>query len=407
MLSLFLIGCVLFMLRRRIDSYAIAGMGMVIYYFPIFFDQLWYMDSAAKFTDMGKPADLDLQAGVLVVFYTLLMFSFVPSLFPVVKKVYGVNDKVTSQLMILATLILSFYIVPMAISYSGKTARVASIGIASVFFEYLFSLSTLSFLYWSAYAKNKLVKLLSLCGVLYLSCISIFIFQERSAIFFSMLGFLLYFFYGKKISISSVKFRYCVFFVMVTFVLMGKHLANYFFYGTEYESWVLVLKDSLESYGISSNLNYVYESGLDYFYLGGIFKNIIPFMASADTAHVDYHELIKSNVFPDVTYGMGRNPIGELWVNLKWYGIVVYCAILCFKCSLFDFFIKRTVGLLRIFLMLLLLFSVFYFNRNSLQNDIAFHRNYLIFFFSFVFLASVFTGGYMFKSYVFPWSNRH
>lgn len=400
MFYLFVIVCALFLFRRRIDSYAMAALGIAIYYFPIFFDQLLYMDSAANFLGSGKPADFRLQLSVIVVFFVLLLSSWLPRFFPVVRKVYTVNEKPIVQLLVIVTFSLSLYIVPVAISYPNKTSRVASIGIASVFFDYLFSLSTLALLYWSVHARDRFSRCLALCMAVYFSCIAVFVFQTRSVVFFAFLGFIIYFVYGQKITIYSLKFRYALFFIVIVFILMGKHLANYLFYGVEYESWALVLKDSLESYGISSSLNYVYESGLDYFYLDNVYRNLIPFVASSDADYFDYHGVIKREVFPDVVYGMGRNPIGELWVNFKWYGIAVYCVILCIKCSLFNFFILRSAGLLKMFLILLLFFSVFYFNRNSLQNDIAYHRNYLIFFFGFVFLASVLSGGYMFKSYL-------
>lgn len=400
MFYLFVIACVLFLLRRRIDSFAVAAIGIAVYYFPIYFDQLFYMDSAANFVGAGKSANLDLQIGVLIVFYSLLLCSFLPPAFPVIKKLYGVNEKTTIALLSVATFFLSLYIVPIAISYSNKSDRITSIGIASVFFGYMFALSTLALLYWSVSARSKLSRVLSLFAALYFSAIAIFVFQARSVIIFSLLAFFLYFIYGRKVNVTSLRLRYVVFLGMVVFVLMGKHLANYFFYGAEYEDWALVLKDSLESYGISSNLNYVYDSGLNYFYLDNIVRSLIPLVSVPDSSYFDYHEIIKREVFPDAIYGMGRNPIGELWINLRWYGIAIYCLILCIKCSVFNFLILRTTGLLKIFLVLLLFISVFFFNRNSLQNDVVYHRNYLVFFFWFVFLASMLSGGHMFKSYL-------
>ena len=401
MFYFFVIACVLFLLRRRIDSFAIAAIGMAVYYFPIYFDQLFYMDSAANFVDVGKAANFDLQVGILIVFYALLLCSWLPPAFPVVKRLYGVNEKATVVLLSWATFFLSLYIIPVAVGYSNKSDRITSIGIASVFFGYMFALSTLALLYWGVGAKSKMSRAVSFFAALYFSGVAIFVFQARSVIIFSWLAFFLYFVYGRKINVTSIKLRYFISLGVIVFVLMGKHLANYFFYGAEYEDWVLVLKDSLESYGISSNLNYVYESGLSCFYLHNIVKSLVPLMNVADSSHFDYHEIIKREVFPDAIYGMGRNPIGELWINLKWYGIATYCIILCLKCSVFNFIILRTTGLLKIFLVLLLFISVFFFNRNSLQNDVVYLRNYLAFFFGFVLFASVLSGGYVFKSYLF------
>lgn len=382
----------LFVLRGRLDSFLIAALGIFIYYFPIFFNLLWVLDPRGMMVDVGMPASTELLISILFIYLLLYFFSVIPSfrLFTSNSKninIILISDKIIYLFSLIFAFVLSIYILPTALQYSGKTARAAAIGYGHVLFEYSFSLAIAFSFYFFIHTK----KIINLLVFLYLVFVATFIFQTRAVSFFSIIAVLVSIIYGKNYNIKTFnvlklkRLKFLVFLIVVFIVFIGKHLANSFFYGVEYDDWFMVILDSIESFLISSSLNYVYMSGLKEFTLSGFFYNFIPGMSS-----VDYHDFIKEKIFYESNYGMGRNPIGELWINFRWIGVFIYSLILISKCFIFNRILMKSEGLLKVFFTILMLYGTFYVNRNSIQTDIVFMRNYFLLLLLLVFLSSLF-----------------
>lgn len=395
--AFFIIFSLYFLNRRILDSFAIAALGVFVYYFPVFFDGLHYMSRGADLLGSGKEVNIHLQFSILFVFFILILGSLIKRIKqknnPVF--VYSVNDNSVFFTSVVSCIVLSFVLLPLISLEESKSSIYNSIGGYSVFIQYLFSLG---FLFSGVYFKNlksKRARFYVLCFMFYILYFSIFIFKTRSIIFFSFLSVFIFFSYGLKVGIKDFKIKYVVFFAFALLIVVGKHIANYFMYNVKYDSFYLVFLDSMESIGVSSNLNYVYSSNIDIFYLHNVFLNFIPFYKTEE--YYDYHEVVKDYIFPFATYGMGRNPIGEMWINLQYAGVFIYAIALVLKCYIFDFLIRRSKGLLKAFFTFLMVFLVFYVNRNAMHNDISYLRNYIFFMAAIVFLSSLFHGFILFN----------
>lgn len=387
MVFLFVAFSFYFLSRRVLDSFFIAALGVFIYYFPVFFGGLRYMNDSADLLGYNIEPNINLQVSVLFVFFILI----VGSLFKRNKKVihvYFINDKAVFFVLVLSCFALSILILPLASGALSKVEAISAIGLYSIFLEYVFSLGFLFAGINLMNSKTKKMRFFTLFFMVFIVYVSVFIFQTRSIVFFSFLSLVIYYTYNIKVGFSDFKFKYAFVFALVLFLLVGKHLANYFIYGISYNNFYLVFLDSMESIGISSNLNYVYMSGVDFFYLHNVFMNLIPFYKTEN--YYDYHDVIKDHVFPYASYGMGRNPIGEMWINLQYIGVFIYALALVLKCYFFNFLINSSKGSLKAFVILLMFFSVFYVNRNAMHNDISYLRNYVFFMVIIVFISSFF-----------------
>jgi hypothetical protein len=382
----------LFLLRRRVDSFFIAALGLVIYNFPVFIGLLWYMDSGGNFRGFGKPAELDLQVSILIILVILYVFSLIPTRRTSLSSVYSTHDFGIFWLISVFCILLSVYAVPIASQYVGKAARASSIGYAYFFVIYVFSLGAAFSAYFALCFRKNGERFLALIVFVIILYVSIFVFQARSIVFFSVLAVALHFFYDKKLDFSLLNLRYVLFVFLAGLIFLGKHISNFFIYDVSYNMWTSVFLDSLESFFIASNLNYVYGSGVSSQSLIYLPLNILPLTSEIT---IDYHDIVKQRVFPDASFGLGRSPIGEAWINIGWVGIIFYSFVLALKCMFFDHILRRTSGLLKIFFLLLALISLFYVNRNSIQTDIVFVRNYFIVFSLFVLLNS-----FVFRKYV-------
>lgn len=386
-----------FVNRRVLDSFAIAAVGILVYYFPIFFDGLRYMSKGADLLGPGKEVNIHLQFSILLVFLILILGSLIKG----IKKkdnilfVYSVNDNTVFFISVISCVVLSFVLLPLISIGVSKTSAFNDIGGYSILLQYLFSLGFLFAGVRFKSSKSKSARFFILCFMFYVLFFSIFIFQTRSIVFFSFLSVFICYLYGYRFSVKDFKLKYLAFLVSVLLLVVGKHIGNYFVYGVTYDNFYLVFLDSMESIGISSNLNYVYFSNIDVFYLHNVFLNLIPFYKTED--YYDYHDVVKDYIFPFATYGMGRNPIGEMWINLKYVGVFIYAIVLVVKCYIFDFLIKRSEGLLKAFFTFLMVFLVFYVNRNAMHNDISYLRNYMFFMIAIVFLSSFFHGFVLFN----------
>lgn len=384
------------------DSFSIAAMGIAVYYFPVFSGQLFYLDSAANAYKLGKPPDIKLQLIIVFSFYFLYASSYVFSAFCSNRSGFKwvVYDKTVVFVIVLCSLAFCFFVLPMITYASSKVEVGESLGSLVGVGIYVLSLGALAAGY-AAFINKELVngmsRKLMFLSFSFILLVAVFVLRTRSLVFFSVLALMVYGFHGMKFKYKNIKPKYVISLFLLVFLLLGKHISNMVILGVEYDGFFLVLKDSLESYGVSSNLNYVIESGFRKLYLNKIYLDLFPFMASLDAEYLDYHDVLKMHFFPGVDYGMGRNPIGELWVNFGWSGVVFYPIVLSLKCVFFDRVINKSDGFLKMFLILVMIISVFYFNRNSFQNDISFHRNYLLFFCFFLLASSVSFNGFLFK----------
>jgi hypothetical protein len=353
---------------------------------------LWALDARGHKIADGVSASVELQISILIIYSFLYFFSMLPkmglmnsNLAP--NKTILLSDKKVYISTLVLVVILSVYILPLALQYSGKTARAASIGYAHVLFEYSFSIAIAFTFYFLLHGRNSLKRISTSILLFFLIFVAVFVFQARSVAFFSILSVIIFEIYNKKINFNFlrlIKIKYLLISFVILGLFIGKHLTNSIFYDVNYDDWSLVFLDSLESFLISSSLNYVYKSGMSEFTLSTIFNNFIPGLAS-----IDYHQFVKERIFHDSTYGMGRNPVGELWVNFKWFGVFIYSFILISKCVFFNYVIVRSEGVLKVFFTLLMLYGVFYINRNSIQTDIVFMRNYIFLILSLMVVSAV------------------
>lgn len=77
----FFLVMLLFVLRRKIDTFFIAAAGCGVYYFPVFTGSLYYMDSAAKLLEIGKDPDQKLQLSIVIIVSLLYLSSVSYSFF--------------------------------------------------------------------------------------------------------------------------------------------------------------------------------------------------------------------------------------------------------------------------------------------------------------------------------------
>lgn len=390
----------IFLLRRKIDSYLIAAFGLLIYYLPVYSGLLVRLDASGRYVGAGVEPDLTLQLSIIFILLILLISSLVSLSRSAVRRPvrrFSVNEKYVALSTVLFSLFIVLISAPSALRVIGKVARSHEIGIFSTLSIYFMPLGLVFSILAISNARNKFNQIFYIVAAITIVVFSIFIMQTRSLVFFAVLALILKEKYNEKLSLKFISFRAWLVIIAVFLIFIGKHISNILFSGIEYDSISGVIYDSFESILISSALNDVFSYGIRADTLNDFFLNIIPGYSAAGA--IDYHDVMISKIYVSANYGMGRNPIGELWINFGNIGILYYSIFLSFKCWLFDEAYNRTDGVLRVFICVLIFYGLFYVNRNSFVTDFIYFINFTTFMGAVVLFSSI-----IFRVYLLRWS---
>lgn len=383
MLYLFITLIILFLLRRKLDTHALAAAGLVIYYFPIYFDGLAYLDQSASAYAYGKAPDPNLEISILIIFFALYCSSFVgrkKTVPATAKRIYSIDERSLCMILFPITALVAIIFIPQTAGIEGK-AKYLALGFGGVLIQYFFSLTILISSLRAIKAKTRAKKAKYIVVSALLIFYSVLLLRTRSIAFFPVISAFVYVYYGRRLSPTIMGPKKIIFIAFCIAILLGKAIANYLYDSTTYNSVMAMMSSSLESFSVSSILNYVYASHFYKFYLYQIPLTLIPGTSELGLITNYHNDIIKAHIFPYADYGMGGNPIGEFWINLQYMGVLLYALILGAKCHLLDFLIKHTTGALRIFLIYIAILTLLYVNRNATFTDISFIRNYCVLFF--------------------------
>lgn len=381
----------LFAVRRRIDSFAIAGLGIFVYYFPIFTDLTMKLNSSSFPTGSLNPAPDELKNMILLIYSFLLISSEILKTRNRTTTLSVFNDTSFTRIATLLALVTSILAIPIAVQYSGKISRMESIGYLNPLYQYSFSLAILLNLH--SYSKN--LKKSSLILALYFSIVSIGVFQIRYVVMFPVLAALISPLYGQKLTQKKTIKHSITAILVVPAILSGKAIVSALSSDKAISSLEILISTfkSLEPFSISSRLVEVFKLSETNLYLSQILKILTPFL------HADqsYHQFMKTHLYPTATYGLGGNPLGELYLNFGYVGSLILAVYLVMKCYILDYIAKKTQGCAQTFSYFMMFILLLYTHRNSFVDDVMYARNFLILFLSLLFANSLINNYKLFK----------